>query len=333
MDIQLTPPKLGDAVKVLSPSYIDVAFEGNEDFANILLYVYTGMYDNLPDVEEVQPTFSIDVDKRETYINNRVNISNLLKTFIYPEFSGNTFSNFFCFFVYDIQYYQDGAFKRRKGFSNVNIACKGYVFNSSSSSSNKMGDDSPYLADGTINHRFAIGAYENHEYKVALKDSPYNFYTVTGSTEIRESDTNNDLYEVSNSGFLDIHCDKNGYQVLFLDKNGLIDWLTLTGKVTESIEYERGVYHTNNTISTFDSAMPNNGYKTYIINTGKLHPVLTNKVEELLLSSYVLLYQKAENRLIPVMVTDSDFRLRSKRNDKSNINYNIKFKERHKIVK
>jgi hypothetical protein len=136
-------------------------------------------------------------------------------------------------------------------------------------------------------------------------------------------------------------CPKENWLIIYLDKRGLFQYFTPTGKVVISEKIDREQYTKtfrrpdlyNNSLTHQIRQLNRDVTSSFIVNTGPLKEKAGQYVEEILYSKSVYLMEfkaGAEGyfdvyRTIPVIVTDTDFGRKTRLNDKSKISYNIKF--------
>lgn len=159
------------------------------------------------------------------------------------------------------------------------------------------------------------------------------------------SDNTADCFDVSiyNPSLEQQVCPKEGWLLVYINKEGRWDYFTPTGKSSVSQKIEREQYtktyrNPQNFVNSRDHQVKqyNTGSETTIIlNTGLVTEAQGQYVEEILYSPVVYLLEFKPtlnlsgfyNNWItrPVIVTDSDFARKTRLNDKGKISYNVKF--------
>lgn len=199
--------------------------------------------------------------------------------------------------------------------------------------------DYNFLNSGYNNFNGSFNEYVEPDrgYDVNIRnfETSYVLGSTMSSTCIDYTDAPKDGYSV---------CAKEPWLIIYINKNGLFDYFTPTGKVVFSSKIEREKY--NRTFSDPFSVNPGtthviNQYnvdvsESIIINTGIIPQNQGQFVEEILYSPRVYLlrirpgatlsggyYNSYQN--IPVIVVDSDFERKTRLNNKGKLSYNIKF--------
>ena len=226
------------------------------------------------------------------------------------------------------------------------------IINSTFSSNTMLGTlgwswDYQYLNDG---YSYFKGSFnEFSEPDRAFDPNIRNFETsyILGMTIsnacIDYSDTPKDGYSV---------CAKEKFLIIYINKNGLFDYFTPTGKVVYSSKIEREKY--NRTFSDPFSVSQGTTHmikqynldvsESIIINTGIINQNQGQLVEEIIYSPKVYLvrirpdatlsggYYNSYQQL-PVIVVDSDYERKTRLNNKGKISYNIKFDTTNNKIK
>lgn len=166
-------------------------------------------------------------------------------------------------------------------------------------------------------------------------ETSYILGSTMSSTCIDYIDSPKDGYSV---------CAKEQFLIIYINKNGLWDYFTPTGKVVYSSKIEKEKYYrtfrdpfsvsqgSTHMIKEFNVDVN----ESVILNTGIITQNQGQLVEEILYSPKVYLVRLRPDatlsggyynsyQQIPVIVVDSDFERKTRLNNKGKISYNIKF--------
>lgn len=146
-------------------------------------------------------------------------------------------------------------------------------------------------------------------------------------------------------------CPKEGWLIVYINKEGRWDYFTPTGKsvVSSSVKKEKYTKTYRNPLNFVNSRdhqvkqFNTEVSTTIVLNTGSIPEASGQYIEEILYSPVVYLIEFKPlvnlsgfyNNWItrPVIVTDSDFEKKTRINNKGKINYNIKFETTTNKVK
>ena len=235
-----------------------------------------------------------------------------------------------CFYKYGIAGNTGSSMVPLADTTPNRLAVLGYFFNINNTATS-VASDAPYLADGTVNMNFAVNNIASMQFKKLIKDSPYNRYVSGANLNVPNTRIDStQTYSLYTGAEEQYYCGDEQIQLIFRDKNGLLDFLTITGRVKRRNTYERSV-SMGGVQGSQEMLFGVNGYNLWDLNTGRIHPVLVNKVQELLLSRDIFLYDKNLNLETPVRILDSDFEAKNKINNKSKIDFNLKVQSSFRI--
>lgn len=139
-------------------------------------------------------------------------------------------------------------------------------------------------------------------------------------------------------------CPKEKYIILYLNKLGLWDTFTPSGKVIVQTKLNRDTYNTcvrnplQSNINLVHSTRLSNidTLQSYSMNTGPMAEETGQLIEEILNSSstYIITWNGDTNEYsqIPVVVTDTNFVRKTRLNNKNKINYTLVFDEANKKI-
>ena len=137
-------------------------------------------------------------------------------------------------------------------------------------------------------------------------------------------------------------CPREGYLIAYINKNGLWDTFTPTGKVTIDSKIDKTDYlNTDSRPDLFDNTIHRSSYfnleslVSYDINTGFVSERQGQYVEEIIYSPRVYLIEFQDTtglsytsyKQLPVVVKTSNFKRKTKVNDKSKISYTLTLEE------
>lgn len=314
-----------------SPFYINTAqVIGNTyNQARLRLWVWTGSY-----------TSATNRDPDYTLVKDRVSasdvtivfeLSELIKPHIKPQINAiGSRLNGAVWFYYEIVYLDTTTVIPtiiRTDQSLLQLATLGYSWNYEQQSAL----NGAFLADGTTDTRFAIDNIDSMPLYSYVGGVTYwsNKIANIGAT------TSTGVFGNDNYTPTDVVCPKEAYVIVFLNKVGLYEQLTTTGKVVVSnaitteryrrtarnpLAFRNSVHHQENTFN-IDSMT------TVKINTGLLHPVLVNKIEEIAVSPSIYIISVGSGQRTAVTLDNFTFDRKTIINDKSKISYTLTFKE------
>lgn len=190
-----------------------------------------------------------------------------------------------------------------------------------------------YLNDGSFGFYQSTLPAKNHNPKIKYYDMDYDF-DATGLTATTI---------FTSGGTTNLVCPKEGWLIVYVNKEGRWDNFTPTGKViiTNNFtkeEYQKTYRNPLNFVNSRDHQVKqyNNYTSTKIaVNTGLISETQGQYIEEILYSPIVYLIEFKDELNIngyynnwvtrPVIIKDSDFIRKTRLNDKNKISYNIIF--------
>lgn len=312
-------------IPVGSPYYV-VANRASTIFnkAVLKLWVWKGDY-RLRTTTEPDYTFTKDKISITDY-NIVFEIADYIKPHINPILDGNSVTGEGCWFYYEITYVNNNV-PVITTTSKLLFATLGYSYNFEGQS--RL--NGAIMADGTIDEAFDSDIVSTMKYYSHLESQTY---TIANTTNI--SATNSEQVIVRTNYIPTTReCAKDGYIITFLNKKGLFEQLSTTGKVVIDNDISKESYRrTYRDINNYNSSVNhstvdfNKKSKTvWKINTGRIDPKLSNKIEEICYSPLVYLKEANTNRTYAVNVSNTSINRKTRINDKTKIIYNLEFTE------
>lgn len=317
-------------IPVGSPRYVQTVTIPNQfNQARLKLWVWQGQISTATNTD---PNYTLIKDKVSIDdLNVIFEISEFIKPFIKPVFtkSGSYLSES-VWFYYELEYVnvQGGVPSViRTDQSLLYWATLGWNWN--------YEDQAPIsgqnLADGTVDDRFNINNITSKPLYSFVQGVTY-FNTVLSNLG-----SDNNHFVVTRPPYIpsEFDCNKEPFVITYINKSGLFDQLTTLGKVEVSNEYSKDIYRVTrrnpmNYINRQDHIQKINNIEsveTYKINTGRLDPILSNKIEEIYSSPLVYITDVNKGVVKTVIVDSGTVVRKTQINDKSRINYIISFKE------
>lgn len=331
-------------------------------YIKVKLYVWSGELS----VKPIAPTFELVAYKNNIAIDTTaIEISDYLSPFLDPKPTKDFFSgipgnfNEFINFQYQIDSYVlsfDNSTSLIESItSDVLFACLGYGYVSQGAmpvldmkyqdgqngiDSSTVTIDSTYItidSDGkVIENSKRISVDNLKQYNAQL-----NYMTSSSSGVITRSLTN----------FFKPICTK-GYkprQIMFLNKNGLLDLFTFPRVSTQKLKYTSDKYNRtaslNNNILEYDTMAWNykmtdnfntifnkNGNQEWIFNTDNLDEYNVSVIEELYASDRHWLVDYDMETFIPLQLTDDTFEKKTAVKDRAKMNFTIRFIESNDYI-
>lgn len=318
-------------IPVGSPHYIqtETLILTPYDQARLKLWVWTGNINNASDKD---PNYTLIKDKVSSRDNNVVfEISEFIKPFIKPQFTkagshiGET-----AWFYYEVEYIRvlGGVPKTiQTTESLLYLATLGWSWN--------YEDQAPVqgqaLADGTYDIKFGIDNLTSRDLYTYVPNFTYSYTKVDNIG----AEFNSEVVKRITYDPVEYNCAREPFVITFLNKTGFFEQLTTTGKVEVSNEISKDIYRvTRRNPRTFvnrqdHSQKMNNlsSVQTFRINTGRLEPILANKIEEIY-SSPLVYITDVNTAITTAVIIDSQSLVRKTQiNDKNKISYVLAFKE------
>lgn len=287
---QPTPITTLDRVDFVgSPKHIDYVVTNGDVYLKI--WVWSGSL-TLPYDNDSPPTVEITRQNFNYFVNPTiVEFSEIIAPYIKPKLVGNahnvTTSGEGVYYQYEVW---------RKEFSNVDSY--NILVEAPPTRFATLGYNYAYEGETTFNYN--RGSFGFKQFNINKFYSPYINY-MDSTIELSGATDSNSMIKktpvIKPDNF--VKCSPDQYLFVYLNKLGLWDTFTPSGKVTISNEFERKTY--TRTYSNFRDYNPStdhqktnfniNNKQSYVINTGRLTEEMGQLVEELLDSRMVYLIQ------------------------------------------
>lgn len=316
-----------------SPYYIKTNTGTNYDTCFLSLWIWKGSYSARTNT---QPDYLLKKEKTsidDTYI--LFEISELVKPRITPDFTAlGSPQNETVWIYWEVVYHNSQTSSIiNTTQSKLHLATLGWSWNYQ----NQTYCTPQWLADYTINTDFGYDNINSMKHYKFVNGA--NYWT----TKIANIGAINNSQVFSRTTYTPPirECVKDPYLITFLNKGGLFETFTTTGKaiVSQKISSDKYVktfrnpLDFRNGIDHREGKLNLNSVSNYTINTGNIDPILVNKIEEILVSPSVYLTNITTNEKMAVMIEDSTFVRKTLINDKNKMNYTIKFVETNNKVK
>ena len=333
-----------------SPIFVDLAPTFPFTHMVMYLWVWTGNLD-APFVSGVGPNvilYKEKVSASDTSI--RFEISNYIRDSITPEFS---FNNGFAvhggnegvFFRYEWSpiYNHNNVTNPQINFltpSQTYFGTLGWMWNYENNQG-LYGFAINSVNEDNMSFGFNTTTQPPKGYDPSIKYYDYQFNTFgagTSSTMVMPTAVSSSLgYEV---------CAKEPFLIAYLDKRGLWNYFTPTGKVMVDVKSDKEAFsRTYRKPQLFNNArmhetkeLNRTAMQTYTINTGVMREEQGQYIEEIINSPLVFLIEFKKDpldlagyytkfRSIPVTCATKDFSRKTRINDKNKVSYTLKFEE------
>ncbi|MFC4477417.1 hypothetical protein [Flavobacterium chungangensis] len=310
-----------------SPIYASIVGDFTDyNYIYVQLWAWNGKIEDKP----VDSTFKLaGIQANADNSKIAIEISDYITPFLEPKPNSTFFSlnpSGFGEFV-NVEYFIEGYFLDDSG--NMDLvrvynsghlfACLGYGY------VNELVHPKLKLEDGKlIDNTKKISTDEVIHHNVVLKSSV-------------------DSDEIINREFTSIFrkiCAKDytSRQVLFLDKNGLINSFTFPRVSSKKAKYTAEKYNITNTAGSYSTSgiynkiYNKNGQIEWTFNTDNLDEYNVNLIQQLFTSDRHWLVDYQRNSFIPIHLVDDNFEKKTAIKDRAKMNYTIKFIEANDFI-
>lgn len=348
--MQYTPQIVGansNVIMLNSPFYASLTSGSTFTHIRLKLWVWTGdlaiPFDNQdePNVilykQKVNPTDTFIQFEIADYVKDLFN-----PTFVYNNTSTPTTSNTTVFFKYEYDIINnpnnlDEITVLDTVTSSTYLGTQGWLWDYESiinSLNEKNGSFGFYQIDLPTNYKNPKIKYSSFEYDLDATNTESTIISTVTAPTLEE--------EV---------CPKEGWLIVYINKEGRWDYFTPTGKSvirnsSKKEKYTKTFRNPLNFVNSRDHQVKQYNTTvetTIVLNTGNISELAGQYIEEILYSPVVYLIEFKSlvnlsgfyNNWVtrPVIITGSDFERKTRINNKGKINYNIKFETTTNKVK
>ncbi len=353
-----TPPNgevLVDIIMTKSPYWVNYSSTPeNYTYIEIDLYIWNGNFVSVPDY----PNYTLTAYKvTPTSSGIHVNIADYIADLINPKPNSSFYNtsaspsfNEFVNFGYQIRaYYTIGLVNQLVDTvnSDLKMATLGYGYHQQGINP-KMSllidastttidsvlisiDSGDVTIDSTGLPKILDNTYKYHTHNTFVYNAQIN-RTATGAYDLLTRSFTQ-TYQLVCSGA------NKPYQVMYLDRNGILDTFTFPRTSKRSVKFKSEKY-TKMVQEPWDydtsertSAISNkNGEVNWTVNTDLLDEINVNYIEQLMASDRHWIIDYDKESFIPINLTDSDFIEKTAINDKAKIQYTLSFVEANDYI-
>lgn len=311
-------------IGVNSPYFITYNNTTDYDKINLDLTIWTGLADNKPD----QPNYQF-VKYKTSYTDTTtsINIAPIVRAFIDPKLNNNWLTGTTINGSFDECCYVSYSIYGLKEILDIDGNPTGEAILISSETDGKIATlGYGHFEDGP--NPIITNPLATQTDYITFGDNEFVVSGITGTTSASTTNTAIIRTKIADRGICE-RVNKN-YQVVYLNKNGVfvgfsfpkLSRKTIASKTDKFERLLKAPYQYSTTQHT-SKVLNKSESLTYILNTNLLKETDVRHMQELIMSEKH--YLIVDEKIIPVVLKDSDFEVKTSINNKAKIQYQLEF--------